>query len=392
MFSLKNSLFLLVNLILAIGLTSCIQKQGHPIQELQAKTSSMQGHPETLPQGHGISLTSKELYRLNCASCHGEERLGNPPNYPSLIDIKAKLSKGEVQEILEKGRGKMVSFQHLSQRERNAIFAFLFDEEPQGVELSTVELGQRIFQSNCASCHRASINDPRPPNVQCCEPAPLAGATKRFTQDEFLRILDTGVCYMPSYTHFTNGEREALYAFIKTLEGKGEPARPTMGEMCPMVKMVSMGEKMEHPKEHPGGMMGAKEHPQEGPKEEHPEPKKPTVTKESLAKAIRDYVQKETALKGGFFLVYDPVAQKTLTLSLVKVHDDRLSSLGQGVYFACADFKTPDNRLYDLDFFVKESELGLAVSEITIHKEDGQARYSWVEEDGIWKRKEISSK
>ena len=211
----------------------------------------------------------------------------------------------------------MASFQHLSQGERNAIVAFLFDERPQSVELLTVELGQRIFQSNCASCHRASINNPRPPNVQCCEPAPLAGATKRFTQDEFLRILDTGVCYMPSYVYFTNEEREALYAFIKTLEGKGEPARPTMGEMCPMVRMVSMGGGTEHPTEHPGGMMGAEEHPREGQKEEHPEPEKPTVTKESLAKAIRDYVQKETALKGGSFLVYDPVAQKTLPLTLI---------------------------------------------------------------------------
>src|SRR3990167_2889325 len=118
MFSIKKSPFLPVILISTIGLTSCAQKQGHPIQELQAKTSSMQGHPETLPQGHGISLTGKELYRLNCAGCHGEERLGNPLNYPSLIDIKAKLSKGEVQEMLEKGRGKMASFQHLSQGER----------------------------------------------------------------------------------------------------------------------------------------------------------------------------------------------------------------------------------------------------------------------------------
>lgn len=406
MFFLKNSLFLLVNLILAIGLTSCIQKQGHPIQELQAKASSMQGHPETLPQGHGISLTSKELYRLNCASCHGEERLGNPPNYPSLIDIKARLSKGEVQEMLEKGRGKMVSFQHLSQRERNAIIAFLFDERPQSVELLTVELGQRIFQSNCASCHRASINDPRPPNVQCCEPAPLAGATKRFTQDEFLRILGTGVCYMPSYTHFTNGEREALYAFIKTLEGKGEPARPTMGEMCPMVRMVAMG-GMEHPKEHPGMAMGAKEHPQgqqehpgmkmeaeEHPqeREEHPKAEKPEVTKETLAKVIKEYIQKEAKMKGGFFLIYDPLAKKTLALNLEKIHEDRLSPLGDGLYFACADFRTPEDTFYDLDFFVKEAESGLEVNEITIHKEAGKARYTWVEEKGIWKRKEISSK
>jgi hypothetical protein len=68
------------------------------------------------------------------------------------------------------------------------------------------------------------------------EPAPLAGATKRFTKDEFFRILETGVCYMPSFSHFTLEERESLYSYVKSLEGKGEPSRPTMGEMCPMMR------------------------------------------------------------------------------------------------------------------------------------------------------------
>lgn len=278
MFFLKKSpnwdnkyIFLLAIVILAIGLTSCMQKQG-PIQELQAKKQ------QEYTQGYGTSFTSKELYRINCVGCHGGDRLGNPPNYPSLINIKAKLAKSEVQEILEKGKDRMPNFQHLSPKEKDAIIAFLFDEEQQSVELSTAELGQRIFKSNCASCHRATANDPRPPNVQCCEPAPLAGATKRFTHEEFLRILDTGVCYMPSYAHFSTVERDALYGFIKTLEGKGEPARPTMGEMCPMVLMVA--KKGEYPQEYPSGT-GAKE-PTQGDQKEHSSLEKLETTKESL--------------------------------------------------------------------------------------------------------------
>ncbi len=120
---------------------------------------------------------------------------------------------------------------------------------------------------------------------------------------------------------------------------------------------------------------------------EHPENKEAGLTKETLAKAIKEYVRKETALKGGVFPVYDQEAKKALSLTLVKVHEDKLSMVKNGLYFACADFKTPDGHLYDLDIFMQETKKGLEVSEVSIHKEDGKARYNWVEEKGIWKRK-----
>ncbi|MEW6456424.1 MAG: c-type cytochrome [Acidobacteriota bacterium] len=186
-------------------------------------------------------ITGKDIYRLNCAGCHGADRTGNPPYYPSLLNIEEKLSKREIQEIIDKGKGKMPAFFHLTPQEKTAIIAFLLDEKPQSVAISTTGLGERIFKSNCASCHRASTNDPKPPNVWMMEPAPLAGATKRFAKEEFFRILETGICYMPSFDHFTSSEREALYAFVESLEGKGEPARPTMGEMCPMMMRMRKG-------------------------------------------------------------------------------------------------------------------------------------------------------
>ena len=56
----------------------------------------------------------------------------------------------------------------------------------------------------------------------------------------------------------------------------------------------------------------AGEHPSEHPQEhaaEHPETKSVGMTKEALAQAISGYVQKETKLKGGYFLVYDRAAK-----------------------------------------------------------------------------------
>jgi len=129
------------------------------------------------------------------------------------------------------------------------------------------------------------------------------------------------------------------------------------------------------------------EHPKEGVKaEEHPKGTA-SVTKEMMAEAIQGYINKDAALKGGFFFVYDPKAKAPLTLKLDKVHRDKLARVSDDLYFACTDFKATDGKIYDLDFFMKATESGLQVSEVMIHKEAGAPRYSWVEEGGVWKRK-----
>lgn len=118
--------------------------------------------------------------------------------------------------------------------------------------------------------------------------------------------------------------------------------------------------------------------------------KQGVVSKEDLAKAIEAYVKKDTSLKGGFFVVYDRVAKKPLALSLVKVHKDKLCSVGGGAYFACADFKTPEGKLYDLDVFMRgPNKQQLQVTAITVHKESGKARYAWIQERGLWKKKAL---
>jgi len=158
--------------------------------------------------------------------------------------------------------------------------------------------------------------------------------------------------------------------------------------------------RAEHPSEHPTKATKAEhptEHPKSGEKAEHPAGEHPKGSKKGshadvnmkqLAKAIERYVAKDSALKGGYFLVYDSVTKKTLELKLDKVHKKRLAKVGHGVYFACADFKATDGITYDLDVFMKGSSADhLRVTEVSIHKVDGNARYGWVEKKGIWSKK-----
>lgn len=147
----------------------------------------------------------------------------------------------------------------------------------------------------------------------------------------------------------------------------------------------------EHPQEHPsaqpsGGKAKA-EHP-EHPAKSDDSKKAAGVTKEELAEAISGYVAKDADLKGGYFLVFDKESNQPLALTLEKVHKDRLSKVAENLYFACADFRTHAGKMvYDLDVFMRGPDKAhLKVTEISVHKEDGEARYGWVEKDGIWSK------
>jgi hypothetical protein len=108
-----------------------------------------------------------------------------------------------------------------------------------------------------------------------------------------------------------------------------------------------------------------------------------------LAQAIQGYVAEDVRAKGGYFLVFDPITKQPLALTLDRVHEERLSGLGGGVYFACADFTSLDGKVYDVDVFMKEGKAGLEPTEVHVHKVDGKPRYTWREAGGIWVRDEI---
>jgi hypothetical protein len=81
---------------------------------------------------------------------------------------------------------------------------------------------------------------------------------------------------------------------------------------------------------------------------------------------------------------------KNLALDLMKVHDDRLSSLGGGKYFACVDMKAADGTVYDIDFFMAGQPGSMAVTETSVHKINGKPLYNWKEQGGVWKKVRVS--
>jgi hypothetical protein len=85
-----------------------------------------------------------------------------------------------------------------------------------------------------------------------------------------------------------------------------------------------------------------------------------------------------------------PYQRKDLALDLVRVHDDRFSSLGGDKYFACVDMKGTDGKIYDIDFLMALRPNQLSVTQTSVHKINGKPLYNWKEEKGVWKKVPVS--
>ncbi len=352
-----------------------------------------------LAQNSGSTVTGEQLYLQNCAACHGQNREGVPPAFPSLKDIGSRMDEEAIRQQIINGKNAMPAFKHLSKAEIDAIVAFLLGKKEITVEekpLTPVELGRRLFVGNCATCHQATIHDPEPAGLPVehpmMKPAPLAGATKRFTKQQFFMILDHGPMYMPSFAHLSPEEKEALWAFAKSLEGKGEPSGPTMMQMRMSGEHpMGMGE---HPRgrEHPGMMRrGMRGRGRMGMgRGMRSQSSSPRFTINDVAQAIREHVRFGERLNNGYYVVLDKQTNTPLLLKLEKIHTDRLARLENGQFFACVDMKEKSGTMYDIDFFLAPMNGKLAITDVFVHKVNGKPRYRWVEEKGVWKRVEVT--
>jgi quinoprotein glucose dehydrogenase len=69
----------------------------------------------------------KAIYMKHCAGCHGRDRRGNEPDYPSLQNIKDKLTKEATLSKIKQGSGRMPAFENVISGNEESIIAYLFD-------------------------------------------------------------------------------------------------------------------------------------------------------------------------------------------------------------------------------------------------------------------------
>jgi len=70
----------------------------------------------------GVGATT---YLSQCAACHGPDRAGSPPTFPSLVEATKNLTAGLMIEVVHSGRGRMPSFPQINDVSLQALIQYV---------------------------------------------------------------------------------------------------------------------------------------------------------------------------------------------------------------------------------------------------------------------------
>ncbi len=65
------------------------------------------------------------VYQAQCALCHGANRTGSPPAFPSLVGVTQRLTDAQIAAVIASGHGRMPAFPNLDSTQINALLDFL---------------------------------------------------------------------------------------------------------------------------------------------------------------------------------------------------------------------------------------------------------------------------
>ena len=76
------------------------------------------------------------LYRDQCSICHGEDREGSAPAFPSLVGIATRLDSESIATTIKKGKGRMPGFPNISEGQLTSLLDYLATGSSKEVESS----------------------------------------------------------------------------------------------------------------------------------------------------------------------------------------------------------------------------------------------------------------
>jgi len=156
------------------------------------------------------------VYQSQCALCHGGDRRGAPPAFPSLVDIDKRLSDAQITTIIHGGKGRMPSFPNVDLARLTSLLQYLKDgKEDPGTHLAAARspnrkelAGANLYAHNCAICHGEDLLG-APSNYPG-----LLGVRTRLTDTQILANIHNGKGRMPAFPKLTSADNAALLRFL----------------------------------------------------------------------------------------------------------------------------------------------------------------------------------
>jgi glucose dehydrogenase len=176
----------------------------------------------------GLVLTAKAssageaIYQRQCAACHGIDRAGSPPAFPSLVDIEKRQTTEKITAAIHQGIGRMPSFPNIEGEKMTALLDYLRNT-PTGQAREMVALpqsqkapstgddsaGAAIYRDSCAICHGENMEGV-PPSFPS-----LVGLGTRMSAVQATDLIHRGKGNMPALPEIEGAKLESLLRYLK---------------------------------------------------------------------------------------------------------------------------------------------------------------------------------
>lgn len=176
-----------------------------------------------LQQNGAEKSPGEGIYRSQCSICHGADRSGSPPGFPSLVRIDKRLSDDQIESVVHHGKGRMPTFPNLSDSQLDQLLTFLKNPTSTGdtpssdkkemesvaaAPTNTDALGGKVYQQRCAICH-GNKREGIPPAFPM-----LVGVGQRLSRDQIVNVIHHGRGRMPGFSNLGSDDLNSLLHFL----------------------------------------------------------------------------------------------------------------------------------------------------------------------------------
>ncbi len=167
----------------------------------------------------------EQIYRQQCAICHGASRAGSQPTFPSLIDVEKRIGTEKVTDNIHNGAGRMPSFPNLDDAQIAALLEYLcapvaatteMPAPPAALPEATDNAGAQVYVERCADCHGDHLEGSRKHFPM------LIGVAARLNEAQVRALIHDGKGKMPAMDDIPDADVASLLRFL----GVGAIAAP----------------------------------------------------------------------------------------------------------------------------------------------------------------------